>query len=523
MRRAAPGSPAPISGDCMRSVGITDVAILPAATRAASLPSLAAGLLWVPAWVHLLMAHGTSQVNEQRLALGLTWLDSGRLIAPSLLLAAAAVWLLVRDSRHSGMRLTASVAIVGLAVASAGATLGFWTQPVGTYFGASRESGAAAIGGLLAMLGSGITAVGLVAMGIAAARVRLVSGWVAVLLPLAGLSTVPWLHESPWAIGFGIAWIGVGGCLAMAGRDGPEGRRWPSRPRVLPDWKGWAGRLAGVFALTSGLAYVAYFLLDASVRDVAIAAWNLLIIPCALYLGFLVARRGALLAAASTAAGIAASLLWAVAYRVPGLEPWWIGLAIAWWLGLGWLLLRTDRRLGIFTLVLGAAAGVDLVLTVLDAPMPIYALGGFKILLTNVWTLWLGGRLLRDPALQYAAGSGPPEPLDSCVRPVPTVKRGPCHERPIRRAAGPILAGPTRKGDQVLGDAVGRDHRGESPAPGSSRTCGSETCWAMCRVASANHVPSAVCWSRRSKTGTETIPSTSGSVDGVRSRRGGDA
>jgi hypothetical protein len=78
---------------------------------------------------------------------------------------------------------------------------------------------------------------------------------------------------------------------------------------VLPDWKRWAGRLAGAFALASGLAYIGYFLLDASVRDVAITAWNLLIIPGALYLGLLTARGEALLAAAATAAGIAASVL----------------------------------------------------------------------------------------------------------------------------------------------------------------------------------------------------------------------
>jgi hypothetical protein len=293
----------------LRSGDMESSRSLPAATRAASLPSLAAGLLWVAAWLHLLMAHGTSQVNEQRMAFGLTWLDSGRLVAPSLILAVAAAWLLARESRHTGTRLAASVAVVGLLVAGVGATLGFWTQPVGTYEGASRESGVAAIGGLLAMLGSGLTAVGLVAMGIGAARVRLLSGWVALLLPLAGLSIVPWLHESPSAIGFGIAWIGVGGWLAMAGRDGPAGRRWPSRPRVLPDWKRWAGRLAGAFALASGLAYIGYFLLDASVRDVAITAWNLLIIPGALYLGLLTARGEALLAAAATAAGIAASVL----------------------------------------------------------------------------------------------------------------------------------------------------------------------------------------------------------------------
>lgn len=153
-------------------------------------------------------------------------------------------------------------------------------------------------------------------------------------------------------------------------------------------------------ALASGVAYLAYFLVGGRLAEAYITAWNLLIIPSALYTGRLMARRGVYLAAASTVAGTVASLLWAFNHQVPRLEPWWIGLAAAWWLGLGWLLRADRRRLGTFTLVLGVAAGVDLVLTVLDAPMPIYALGGFKIPLTTVWTLWLGASLLRDPGLE---------------------------------------------------------------------------------------------------------------------------
>ena len=162
--------------------------------------------------------------------------------------------------------------------------------------------------------------------------------------------------------------------------------------------------MAGGFALASGLAYIAYLLVGIRFQDLSIAAWNLLIIPTALYLGARLAAHGALISVASAAAGVAASLLWAFAHDVPTLEPWWIGLAAAWWLGVGWLL-RTERRtLGLFTLLLGASAAVDFVLTALDAPMPIYALGGFKIPLTIAWSLWLGVALLRDPRLGASPG-----------------------------------------------------------------------------------------------------------------------
>lgn len=187
---------------------------VPAATRAAALPSLAAGLLWVAAWVHLLMAHGTSEVNEQRLALGLTWLDSGRLAAPALLLAAVAVWILAQASLDHGLRLASSLAIAGLGVAATGAALGFWTQPLGTYVGASRTAGIAATGGLLAMAGSLAVAVGLVLFGVMAGRARILPTWGAVLLGVAGISTVPWLHESPQGVAFGIAWLAIGASLA---------------------------------------------------------------------------------------------------------------------------------------------------------------------------------------------------------------------------------------------------------------------------------------------------------------------
>lgn len=161
-------------------------------------------------------------------------------------------------------------------------------------------------------------------------------------------------------------------------------RQWPSSVRLI----------AGAFALASGLAYLVYPL-PFEGRDGAITAWNLLIIPTAIYLGGELAWRGPIVAAASTAAGVTASLLWAFAYDSPTLEPWWIGLAATWWLGLGWLLGSEHRALGRFTLLLGVATIFDFVVTALKAPWPIYALGGFKLPLTMVWSFLVGLSLLR--------------------------------------------------------------------------------------------------------------------------------
>ena len=159
------------------------------------------------------------------------------------------------------------------------------------------------------------------------------------------------------------------------------------------------GRLAGALAIGSGFAYLAYLFVGDATREQVITAWNLLITFAAIWLGLRVAQRGSVLAILATSAGVLASLLWAFVYHEPQLEPWWLGLAACWWLGVGLLLRRDRRALGTFTLLLGVAAAMDFVLTVLDAPMPIYALGGFKLPLTIVWSFWIGGVLLLDPLL----------------------------------------------------------------------------------------------------------------------------
>jgi hypothetical protein len=155
--------------------------------------------------------------------------------------------------------------------------------------------------------------------------------------------------------------------------------------------------IAGAFALASGLAYLVYAVPPEG-PDEAITAWNMLVIPAAVYMGADLAWRQPIVAAASTAAGVIASLLWAFAYASRTLEPWWIGLAAAWWLGLGWLLRRDHRALARFTLLLSVATLFDLVVTALDAPMTLYWVGAFKLPLTVAWTFWVGLSLVRDPA-----------------------------------------------------------------------------------------------------------------------------
>lgn len=157
------------------------------------------------------------------------------------------------------------------------------------------------------------------------------------------------------------------------------------------------GRVAGLSAIAAGICSVVLFVTFERFDQWLIPAWQLLTVPAVIYLGVLLLPRHPSIATIATFAGVAACLLWALAYRDRELEPWWIGLAALSWAGMGWLLLQERPRLGRFTLVLAAATAVDFVLTAAHAPMPLYALGGFKIPLSMVWTFWVGMSLLGRP------------------------------------------------------------------------------------------------------------------------------
>ena len=100
-------------------------------------------------------------------------------------------------------------------VATIGAVLGFWTQPWGTYVGASRETGIAAVGGAIVIVGSLLMAGGLIAFSVASARSRVLPAWLSVVVAVGAVSAVPWLHEATLQGAlFGMAWAVVGVTLA---------------------------------------------------------------------------------------------------------------------------------------------------------------------------------------------------------------------------------------------------------------------------------------------------------------------
>ncbi|GAC1671068.1 MAG: hypothetical protein NVS9B9_29310 [Ktedonobacteraceae bacterium] len=89
---------------------------------------------------------------------------------------------------------------------------------------------------------------------------------------------------------------------------------------------------------------------------------------------------------------MASFLLWAVNSAV--MEASWILLSAIWWLGIGFVLRSERKILGIFTIVVGIAALLDGMVTLLDLPLPFLALGALKLPLAMLWNFWIGIALL---------------------------------------------------------------------------------------------------------------------------------
>lgn len=139
------------------------------------------------------------------------------------------------------------------------------------------------------------------------------------------------------------------------------------------------------------------------------AAWNLLPVPAALALGRRFQPASPSLVPVFTASGIlslAFRTFGAVTRITPALEGHVPG-------ALRRLVARYRRRpadvaLGLFTIVLGAFAGLDAVLCVLEPlPFALFVLAAPKLPLAAGWSLFVGVVLYRGTVLAGAAGRNP--------------------------------------------------------------------------------------------------------------------
>lgn len=173
---------------------------------------VAAGGVWSLAWVHLVLAHGRTTNNEMNVVLGMTWMDSSKFLVVSFVLLGVALVGLASQRAGNDLAWKAALIVtyVGLAVATAGVILGFWTMPWGSY-AVSRSSGLPAVGGALTSLGSLLLVLGLVPAAVGLRRAGVMSWWAVLVLAVGAISAVPWLHETyPQGIVFGLAMVLVG-------------------------------------------------------------------------------------------------------------------------------------------------------------------------------------------------------------------------------------------------------------------------------------------------------------------------
>lgn len=169
-----------------------------------------------------------------------------------------------------------------------------------------------------------------------------------------------------------------------------------------------ARRVAGMTAILSGAAQVSWAMLNGvtqggldsggaspqvvRIGQILLISWNLLLLPVALFLGTWLRTKSPYLVVLYTVCGIASFLLWAL--NSPVMEFSWILLSAVWWAGIGFVLRSELRVLGIFTIVVGIAALLDGMVTLLDLPLPFLALGALKLPLSLIWDVWIGILLL---------------------------------------------------------------------------------------------------------------------------------
>jgi hypothetical protein len=151
---------------------------------------------------------------------GLTWMDSGKFVVLPLALFAVTVVTLYRSIPEPGRLGTVAFAGSGAALAAliVGSALQFWAFDWGSYEQSFAEVGA---GGGLQSVGTLLLTAALTALGIPAARGRVLPGWFVPVLPISALATF-WL--TPTSPVPALGWLALASILLWRARAAPSRR-----------------------------------------------------------------------------------------------------------------------------------------------------------------------------------------------------------------------------------------------------------------------------------------------------------
>lgn len=164
-------------------------------------------MLWLVVWFHQRQTHGPTEVNEERIFLGLTWLDSAKfLVIPLTLLLIGIVSLYGLRERPGVLgRIGFVVTVAGLCSMIVGTAAQFWPFPWGSY-AVGFEAGLPWWGGIIQALSTLVFTIGLIVFSIDLVRAGVI-GWLAPVLVLGGITTF-WL--TPSSLLPGLAWLLLG-------------------------------------------------------------------------------------------------------------------------------------------------------------------------------------------------------------------------------------------------------------------------------------------------------------------------
>jgi hypothetical protein len=176
--------------------------------------------------------------------------------------------------------------------------------------------------------------------------------------------------------------------------------------------------LAGLTAALAGIAWITWAVLNARTSggldvgasavgerlgrlgQLLMVAWNVLLIPPAISLHMRLVALAPERMRVATVCGVASLLFWAYggATRTitPALEVSYLLLSAIWWTGIGATARHTTKWFGVFTMLLGAFAAWDALLTAFEpVPFSLYVTAAPKLPLAILWNFAVAFVLLR--------------------------------------------------------------------------------------------------------------------------------